>query len=107
MNHKVDVEALQEFLSAAKTHAIIACVNTIESAVKTDQPEIRKLAFVAYRQYSYLQILEEFFVDLGCKTRNKSCSMRRPYDDITYGQMLQFLDDATNDIIDQKGITLE
>jgi len=102
MNKHIKLIELQAFIHAAKEYTIQQCVKSIETAVKTNQPDLEQLMRNAYKPYSYLPVIEKFFWYLGYKTRTG-----HPYDYVTYDTMMTFLDDKTKNILMQKGISLK
>ena len=107
MKKEIKEIMLQGFLLGAKKRAVDACVTSIQTAVKTNQPEIQQFARNALGPYLDLLILEDHIKGFGLKTRCKYPILSRTYDHVRPKQLHKFLDDATNDILDQKGITLE
>ena len=102
MNNHIKLIELQAFIHAAKEYTIQQCVKSIETAVKTNQPELEQSFRDAYKPYTYIIVLENLFKRLGYKTRTG-----HPYDNVTYDTMMTFLDDKTKNILMQKGISLK
>ncbi len=107
MSQKFDRVAFRCHIHAIKEEAINLCLDHINIAVRTNQPDIKELADKAYHNYARILILEKYIKKLGCGTIVELKQIDHSYDNMTYEEMLERLDPDVVDIIEQKGIELK